>query len=137
MSVEVLPQSPDSEFDLFELWNRVWRRRWLVIAISAVFAAAGVTYSLLATPMFRAETVIVQVRDNGLGIAESAKPRLFQVFQRFRPDRAPGEGMGLDPHVAGAARAGGLARGPLVGSGGGHHASAAPASTSVPGTFSP
>jgi PAS domain S-box-containing protein len=35
------------------------------------------------------------VRDNGLGIAESAKPRLFQVFQRFRPDRAPGEGMGL------------------------------------------
>ncbi|HYV46623.1 MAG TPA: MASE1 domain-containing protein [Myxococcaceae bacterium] len=35
------------------------------------------------------------VRDNGVGIAESARPRLFQVFQRFHPDLAPGEGMGL------------------------------------------
>ncbi len=35
------------------------------------------------------------VRDNGMGIAASAMPRLFQVFQRFHPERAPGEGMGL------------------------------------------
>lgn len=35
------------------------------------------------------------VRDNGMGIAESARPRLFQAFQRFHPDLAPGEGMGL------------------------------------------
>ena len=35
------------------------------------------------------------VRDNGAGIPESARPRLFQVFQRFHPALAPGEGMGL------------------------------------------
>jgi len=35
------------------------------------------------------------VRDNGLGIPESGKSRLFQVFQRFHPQLAPGEGMGL------------------------------------------
>jgi signal transduction histidine kinase len=35
------------------------------------------------------------VRDNGVGIAQAARPRLFQVFQRFNPEMAPGEGMGL------------------------------------------
>jgi len=35
------------------------------------------------------------VRDNGLGIPEFAKARLFRVFQRFHPQRAEGEGMGL------------------------------------------
>jgi PAS domain S-box-containing protein len=35
------------------------------------------------------------VRDNGLGIPESGKIRLFQVFQRLHPKHAPGEGMGL------------------------------------------
>jgi signal transduction histidine kinase len=30
-----------------------------------------------------------------MGIGEAARPRLFQVFQRFHPDLAPGEGMGL------------------------------------------
>ena len=35
------------------------------------------------------------VRDNGVGIPSSAQRRLFQVFQRFHPDLAQGEGMGL------------------------------------------
>jgi signal transduction histidine kinase len=35
------------------------------------------------------------VRDNGAGIAASSQPRLFQVFQRFHPHLASGEGMGL------------------------------------------
>ena len=35
------------------------------------------------------------VRDNGAGIAASAQRRLFQVFQRFHPDLATGDGMGL------------------------------------------
>ncbi len=35
------------------------------------------------------------VRDNGVGLSEAAQLRLFQVFQRFHPDLAPGEGMGL------------------------------------------
>lgn len=35
------------------------------------------------------------VRDNGLGIPESGKAKLFQVFQRLHPKIACGEGMGL------------------------------------------
>jgi signal transduction histidine kinase len=35
------------------------------------------------------------VRDNGVGISETARQRLFQVFQRFRPDLSDGEGIGL------------------------------------------
>jgi PAS domain S-box-containing protein len=35
------------------------------------------------------------VRDNGAGLPSSAKPRLFQVFQRFHPQLAPGDGIGL------------------------------------------
>jgi PAS domain S-box-containing protein len=35
------------------------------------------------------------VRDNGAGISASGKRRLFQAFQRFHPDLASGDGMGL------------------------------------------
>jgi signal transduction histidine kinase len=35
------------------------------------------------------------VKDNGLGIAEAYLPKLFLAFQRFHPDSAPGEGIGL------------------------------------------
>jgi len=35
------------------------------------------------------------VRDNGSGIPASAQRRLFQVFQRFHPKLASGEGMGM------------------------------------------
>jgi signal transduction histidine kinase len=35
------------------------------------------------------------VGDNGVGIAASEQRRLFQVFQRFHPDLASGDGMGL------------------------------------------
>jgi PAS domain S-box-containing protein len=35
------------------------------------------------------------VRDNGLGIPEFGKAKLFQVFQRFHAQQAEGEGMGL------------------------------------------
>jgi Amt family ammonium transporter len=35
------------------------------------------------------------VKDNGLGIPESSKSRLFRIFQRFHPDRAAGTGLGL------------------------------------------
>ena len=35
------------------------------------------------------------VRDNGLGIPEAYRAKLFQAFQRLHPNAAPGEGMGL------------------------------------------
>jgi PAS domain S-box-containing protein len=38
---------------------------------------------------------IVFVQDNGAGLPAVAQAKLFQVFQRFHPQLAPGEGMGL------------------------------------------
>jgi signal transduction histidine kinase len=35
------------------------------------------------------------IRDNGVGIPEHARKRLFQVFQRFHPEHASGDGIGL------------------------------------------
>ncbi len=35
------------------------------------------------------------IGDNGVGIPETAQRRLFQIFQRFHPKLAQGEGMGL------------------------------------------
>jgi signal transduction histidine kinase len=35
------------------------------------------------------------VKDNGLGIPELYKPKIFQAFQRLHPDAAKGEGIGL------------------------------------------
>jgi signal transduction histidine kinase len=35
------------------------------------------------------------VEDNGEGIPESVRERVFQVFQRAHPERCDGEGMGL------------------------------------------
>ena len=41
------------------------------------------------------ESLHYWVRDNGLGIPEYGKAKLFQVFQRFHRQNAEGEGMGL------------------------------------------
>lgn len=41
------------------------------------------------------DRVEVWIRDNGVGVPAAGVPRLFKVFQRLRPDLAPGEGMGL------------------------------------------
>ncbi len=41
------------------------------------------------------DSVHFWVRDNGLGLPESSKDRIFQAFQRFHPQHADGDGMGL------------------------------------------
>ena len=38
---------------------------------------------------------IYHVRDNGMGIPEAHRAKVFQAFQRLHPEAAPGEGMGL------------------------------------------
>jgi PAS domain S-box-containing protein len=43
----------------------------------------------------KGNTVVYYVQDNGLGIPQSALPKLFMAFRRFHPESGPGEGMGL------------------------------------------
>lgn len=54
------------EDDLRELLGVVWQARWLVIGIAALAGVAGTAYSLLATPWYRAEVLMVPSRDGGL-----------------------------------------------------------------------
>jgi LPS O-antigen subunit length determinant protein (WzzB/FepE family) len=53
-----LPPAYEDEIDLWELWDTVWSGRWLIIAITALFAASGVAYALLAQEWWRAEVVL-------------------------------------------------------------------------------
>ena len=53
-----LPPAYDDEIDLWELWDTVWSGRWLIIAITALFAVSGVAYALLAQEWWRAEVVL-------------------------------------------------------------------------------
>jgi PAS domain S-box-containing protein len=46
-------------------------------------------------PGRKSGAVVYHVSDNGLGIPQSAIPKLFMAFRRFHPESGPGEGMGL------------------------------------------
>jgi uncharacterized protein involved in exopolysaccharide biosynthesis len=61
-----LPQAYDDEIDLWALWDTIWSGRWLIIAITALFAIGGVTYAMLAKPMFQADVVMVAAEKKSL-----------------------------------------------------------------------
>jgi uncharacterized protein involved in exopolysaccharide biosynthesis len=61
--VYVMPQqafagTDDDEISLRELWDIAWRGKWLVIAITALFAAGSVAYALLAEEWYRSEVLL-------------------------------------------------------------------------------
>ena len=61
--VYVLPEQAlggpaDDEMSLRELWNVLWRGKWLIVAVTAVFAIVAVTYALLAGEWYRAEVLL-------------------------------------------------------------------------------
>jgi uncharacterized protein involved in exopolysaccharide biosynthesis len=46
--------------NLLQMWNILWKDRWLVIAITASCAIVSIVYALLATQWWRADVVLVQ-----------------------------------------------------------------------------
>lgn len=52
------PVAYDDGIDLWQLWDTIWSGRWLIIAITSLFAVGGVTYALLAQEVYRAEVVL-------------------------------------------------------------------------------
>jgi uncharacterized protein involved in exopolysaccharide biosynthesis len=66
--VYVMPEqgyggTADDEISLRELWNILWRGKWIVIAVTAVFAIASVAYALLATEWYRAEVLLAPAEE--------------------------------------------------------------------------
>ncbi len=53
-------QSGD-EIDLRELWNAIWNGKWLIIAITSVFAIASVLYALLVPNEYKSTVLLAPV----------------------------------------------------------------------------
>ena len=56
-------QQQDDEIDLLALFGTLWESKILIAAITAVFMVLGVTYALVATPVYLANA-IVQVEES-------------------------------------------------------------------------
>jgi uncharacterized protein involved in exopolysaccharide biosynthesis len=48
------------DFDLLELFQSVWRGRWVIFFVMLLFVGTGITYALMAKEWFRAEVVLTQ-----------------------------------------------------------------------------
>ena len=59
------PVAYDDEIDLWQLWDTIWSGRWLIIAITSLFAVGGVTYALVAQEWYRAEVVLAPADNKG------------------------------------------------------------------------
>lgn len=57
------PTPMDDRIGVSELITLFWARKWLIIALTAVFAIAGVIGALMATPIYRAEVVLAPANE--------------------------------------------------------------------------
>jgi uncharacterized protein involved in exopolysaccharide biosynthesis len=57
----------ESEINFVTLFWIVWDQKYLVLAISLVGGAIAMFFALTATPMYRAQVVVTQVHDTGIG----------------------------------------------------------------------
>lgn len=51
-------QNNDDEIDLRELWNVIWRGKWIIIATTAIFAVASVFYALSLPNIYKSEALL-------------------------------------------------------------------------------
>ena len=58
-------QVMDDEIDLLELWNVLWKGKWLIIAITFVFAVGSVAYALWLPDLYRTEVLLSPAAEEG------------------------------------------------------------------------
>jgi LPS O-antigen subunit length determinant protein (WzzB/FepE family) len=64
------PHNPDDEIDLRELWNAIWSGKWVIIAVTAIFAIASVFYALSLPNIYKSEALLAPAdaeQQRGLG----------------------------------------------------------------------
>jgi uncharacterized protein involved in exopolysaccharide biosynthesis len=64
------------EIDLLTVLPLAWKRKYLILSITLLFGLAAVFIALTATPIFRAEVVITEVHEQGMGGAGGALSQL-------------------------------------------------------------
>lgn len=60
-------QNNDDEIDLRELWNVIWRGKWIIIAITAIFAVASVFYALSLPNIYKSEALLAPAESDQQG----------------------------------------------------------------------
>ncbi len=62
-------QYPDDEIDLRELFATLWRGKWIIIAVTFVFAVAGVSYALYQPNIYHASALLAPTEgEDGSGL---------------------------------------------------------------------
>ncbi|MBK1872201.1 LPS O-antigen length regulator [Marinobacter sp. 1-3A] len=59
------PYYPDDEIDLRELFDTLWRGKWIILLFTIVFAAAGVFYALSKPNIYQASVLLAPAQDEG------------------------------------------------------------------------
>ena len=59
----------DNEIDFVALFGVIWDQKYLVLSISLIGGVIATILALTAVPMYRAQVVVTEVRDKGLGAA--------------------------------------------------------------------
>jgi uncharacterized protein involved in exopolysaccharide biosynthesis len=66
----------EEEIDVLALWRVVWKAKYLIMFTTFVCAALAVAYALTATRIFRAEVVIAEAHDTGMGNGQGLSNQL-------------------------------------------------------------
>jgi uncharacterized protein involved in exopolysaccharide biosynthesis len=59
--------TPQGEVDLFALWRLAWTRKVLIVGVTLACGVVAAIYSLLATPIYRAQVVVTVAEEMGTG----------------------------------------------------------------------
>src|SRR5699024_4542909 len=58
MSQTTSSPAADDEIDLGRLFGLLLDNKWLIIAVTALFAMAGIAYAMLATPIYQSDALV-------------------------------------------------------------------------------
>jgi hypothetical protein len=63
-------QAGNDSIDLARIWNVLWASKWIIVAVTAIFAVASIVYALTLTHWYRSEVLLApadeQVMNTGV-----------------------------------------------------------------------
>ncbi|OEE68088.1 lipopolysaccharide biosynthesis protein [Enterovibrio norvegicus FF-33] len=66
------PSPPSDEIDLRELFSALWKGKWIIIATTFLFAAAGVFYALSLPNIYKADALLAPAESSSGGLSKMA-----------------------------------------------------------------
>ncbi len=80
----VVAPPPEDEISLYELWNRVWRGRWIIAAVTVIALATAALYLSLSTTVYQSEAILQIGRVAGQPL-ENVNQLASKVYNAYRP----------------------------------------------------